>query len=95
LTASLDRHALLTIRNLTARWRGLVSSMRVIKIKRTVFRGKQTTTSSRGSFLQFARDFFASENHLEFAIEALLFAALLGISAWPMVAAAGVINKML
>jgi hypothetical protein len=69
--------------------------MRVIKIKRTVFRGKQTTTSNPRSFLQFARDFFASENHLEFAIEALLFTALLAISAWPMVAAAGVINKML
>jgi len=95
LTASLDRHALLTIRNLTAHWRGLVSSMRVIKIKRTVFRGKHTTTSSRRSFLQFARDFFASENHLEFALEALLFAALLAISAWPMVAAAGAIQEFL
>jgi hypothetical protein len=69
--------------------------MRVIRIKRTVFRGKQTTTSTRRSFLQFARDFFASENHLEFALEALLFAALLAISAWPMVAAAGVINALL
>jgi hypothetical protein len=95
LAASPDRHALLTIRNLTAHWRGLVSSMRVIKIKRTVFREKQTTTSSRRSFLQFARDFFARENHLEFAIEALLFAALLAISAWPMVAAAGAITGLL
>jgi hypothetical protein len=69
--------------------------MRVIKIKRTVFRGKHTTTSSRRSFLQFARDFFASENHLEFALEALLFAALLAISAWPMVAAAGAIQEFL
>jgi hypothetical protein len=69
--------------------------MRVIRIKRTAFRRKQTTTSSRRSFLQFARDFFASENHLEFALEALLFAALLAISAWPMVAAAGAINALL
>jgi hypothetical protein len=69
--------------------------MRVIRIKRTVFRGKQTTTSTRRSFLQFARDFFASENHLEFALEALLFAALLAISAWPMIAAAGAINALL
>jgi len=69
--------------------------MRVIKIKRTVFRGKHTTTSSGRSFLQFARDFFASENHLEFALEALLFAALLAISAWPMVAAAGAIQEFL
>jgi len=70
--------------------------MRVIKIKRTAFRGrKQTTKSSGRSFLQFARDFFASENHLEFALEALLFAALLAISAWPMVAAVGAINGLL
>jgi hypothetical protein len=69
--------------------------MRVTRIKRTAFRGKQTRTSSGRSFLQFARDFFASENHLEFALEALLFAALLAISAWPMVAAAGAINGLL
>jgi hypothetical protein len=69
--------------------------MRVIKIKRTVFRGKQTTTSNRRSFLQFARDFFASENHLEFAIEALVFGALLALSAWPIVAAAATINALL
>jgi len=69
--------------------------MNVIRIKRTVFRGKYTTTSSRRSFLQFARDFFASENHLEFAIEALLFATLLAISAWPIIAVAGAIQEFL
>jgi len=69
--------------------------MSVIRIKRTAFRGKQTTTSSRRSFLEFARDFFAGENHLEFAIEALLFAALLAISAWPIVALAGAIQALL
>jgi hypothetical protein len=95
LAASLDRHALLTIRNLTAHWRELVSSMRVIKIKRIVFRGKHTTTSSRRSFLQFARDFFASENHMQFAIEALVFAALLALAAWPIIVAAGAIDQLL
>jgi hypothetical protein len=69
--------------------------MRVIKIQRTAFRRKQTTTSTRRSFLEFARDFFASENHLEFAIEALLFAALLAISAWPIIAMAGAIQALL
>jgi hypothetical protein len=69
--------------------------MRVIRIKRTVFRGKQTTTSNRRSFLQFARDFFASENHLEFAIEALLFAALLAISAWSVITVAGALSEFL
>jgi len=46
-------------------------------------------------FLQFARDFFAGENHLHFAIEALLFAALLALCAWPIVAAAGAISQVL
>jgi hypothetical protein len=68
--------------------------MRVIKIKRTVFRGKQTTTSSRRSFLQFARDFFASENHMQFAIEALVFGALLALAAWPIIVAAGAIDQL-
>jgi hypothetical protein len=39
--------------------------------------------------------FFATENHLEFAIEALLFRALLAISIWPIVAAAGAITELL
>jgi hypothetical protein len=69
--------------------------MRVIKIKRTVFRAKQTTTSSRRSFLQFARDFFASENHMQFAIEALVFGALLALAAWPIIVAAGAIEQLL
>jgi len=69
--------------------------MRVIKIKRTVFRGKQATTSNRRSFLEFARDFFAGENHLEFAVEALLFGAFLALSAWPIIVAAGAIDRLL
>jgi hypothetical protein len=70
--------------------------MRVIKIKRNVFKREQAKTSiSRRSIRQFARDFFATENHFEFAIEALLFGALLAISAWPIVAAAGAISELL
>ncbi|PYK29029.1 MAG: hypothetical protein DME57_11535 [Verrucomicrobia bacterium] len=65
--------------------------MRVIKIQRTIS-GKQ---SERRSIRQFAHDFFAKENHLEFAIEALVFGALLAISAWPIVSAAGAINQIL
>jgi hypothetical protein len=45
--------------------------------------------------LQFARDFFASENHLAFAIEAFLFGALLALCAWPIIAAAGAISHVL
>jgi hypothetical protein len=69
--------------------------MRVITIKRNVSKEKRARTV-RGRFvLEFARDFFASENHLEFAIEALLFATLLALSAWPIIVAAGAIDRLL
>jgi hypothetical protein len=69
--------------------------MRVITIKRNVSKEKRARTA-RGRFaLEFARDFFASENHLEFAIEALLFATLLALSAWPIIVAAGAIDRLL
>jgi hypothetical protein len=68
--------------------------MRVIRIKRIVPKGKTPSTHHR-SLRQFAWNFFAKENHLEFAIEALLFGALLAISAWPIVAAASAINELL
>jgi len=61
--------------------------MRVITIKRTVPRKR--------SIRRLAHDFFALENHIEFAIEALLFGALLAMSAWPIVQAADAINRML
>jgi hypothetical protein len=69
--------------------------MRVITIKRNLPREKRARTV-RGRFvLEFARDFFANENHFEFAIEALLFATLLAFSAWPIIVAAGAINRLL
>ena len=70
--------------------------MPIITIKRTVFtRERAKTSTSRRSIRQFAQDFFATENHLEFVVEALLFGALLAISAWPIVAAASAINELL
>jgi len=68
--------------------------MRVIKIKRTVRGGCEASDRQR-SILHFARDFFARENHLEHALEALLFGALLAISAWPIVAAVEAIGNLL
>jgi len=65
--------------------------MRVIKIQRTI----STKTANRRSLRRFAHDFFAKENHLEFAIEALVFGALLAISAWPIVSAADAIKNVL
>jgi hypothetical protein len=84
----------LTIRNLTAQEQPLRSIMRVIRIKRSVAKGKIGSTHRR-SIRQFARDFLVRENHLEFAIEALVFGALLAISAWSIVAAASAINELL
>jgi len=88
----LNRHVVLTIRNLTAH----APRLRSITIKRTVFtRERAKTSTSRRSIRQFAQDFFATENHLEFVVEALLFAVLLIISAWPIVAAASAISDLL
>jgi hypothetical protein len=67
--------------------------MRVITIKRIVPKVRRARTT--GGRLQFAHDFFASENHLQFAIEALLFGALLALCAWPIIAAAGAISQVL
>jgi hypothetical protein len=69
--------------------------MHIIKIKRTVRRNNGAKSPAKRRFLQFAQNFFDSENHLEFVIEAVLFGALLAISVWPIIAAAGAINKIL
>ncbi len=68
--------------------------MRVITIKRNVSKEKRARTTRRRFVLEFARDFFAGENHLEFALEALLF-GLLALSAWPIIVAAGAIDRLL
>jgi len=68
--------------------------MRVIKIQRTISK-EAKRSSGRRSIRRFARDFFAKENHWDFAIEALIFGALLAISAWPIVAVAGAIKELL
>jgi len=70
--------------------------MSIIRIKRTVLkRERAKTPGGRRSIRQLARDFFATENHLEFAIEALVFGALLAISVWPIAAAASAISGLL
>ncbi len=69
--------------------------MHTIKIGRTIRTSKPGKVPGKRRFLQFAQNFFANENHLEFAVEALFFALLLAISAWPIVAAAGAISQFL
>jgi hypothetical protein len=44
-------------------------------------------------FRQLSRSYFASEKSWEFVIEALLFAIIVAISAWPLFAAAEALNQ--
>jgi hypothetical protein len=69
--------------------------MRVIKIQRRVRKRENGNRPGVGPFRRQFGDFFAKENRLEFAIEALLFGILLVISTWPIMAAAGAINEFL
>ncbi len=70
--------------------------MRVIKIQRSIRRRNNSNNSNaQRSTRRFGRDFFAKESQIEFALEAMLFGVLVVLSAWPIVAAAGAINKML
>ena len=47
------------------------------------------------SFRQLSRSYFASEKSWEFVVEALLFAIIVAISAWPVFAAADALNQFL
>jgi hypothetical protein len=47
------------------------------------------------SFRQLSRSYFASEKSWEFVIDALLFAIIVAISAWPVFAAADALNQFL
>ncbi len=70
--------------------------MSVITVKRTVIRGRANKRSiARRSFRELTRSYFASEKRLEFVIEALLFAIIMAISAWPILAAADALNEFL
>ena len=91
-------HRLLTIRNLTRRAfdlsNGLV--MTVITVKRTIVRrtGAQRS-ATRGSLRELVRSYLAGERKAESTIEALLFAIIVAISAWPVWAAANAVGAFL
>jgi hypothetical protein len=71
------------------------STMSVITVKRTVSKQiPKKASTTRRSFRELSRN-FANENSLEFVIEALLFAIIIAISAWPILAAAGALNELL
>jgi hypothetical protein len=70
--------------------------MSVITVKRTVMRRTPNKMwATRRSFRESNRSYFASEKSWEFAIEALFFAILVAISAWPVFAAVGALNEFL
>ena len=70
--------------------------MSVITVKRTVMRRTPSKISiARRSFRELTRSYFASEKSWEFAIEALFFAIIVAISAWPIFAAADALNEFL
>jgi len=70
-------------------------TMSVITVKRVIKRTPKQTSRIRRSLGELARHYFAHESRWPFAIEALLFAILLAISAWPILAAAEAICELL
>lgn len=104
----LDRHALLTIRNLTARRTDRMfnhgrdyseensfprNTHGFTREKNSDQRKAEENLDHRRSFRELARAYFAIENSLEFALEALFFAIIVAISAWPILTAAGALNQ--
>jgi hypothetical protein len=68
--------------------------MTAITVKRTIIRGTRAQTSTtRQSFRELARCYRASERRLEWAMEALFFAIIVAISAWPILDAAGALQE--
>ena len=70
--------------------------MTTITVKRTIIRRTHVQPSeTRRTFRELARSYLADERSIEFAIEALLFAIIVAISAWPAFAAVGALAEFL
>ncbi|MFL6500337.1 MAG: hypothetical protein ACJ8LL_06420 [Candidatus Udaeobacter sp.] len=71
--------------------------MTTITLKRTVNRQTraQTPAMKRLSFRDLTRSYLVREKALEFAMEALFFAIIMAISAWPVLAAANAVGEFL
>jgi hypothetical protein len=67
--------------------------MNVITVRRTIFRRGNKKSRGHRSFHELTRAYFARENSLEFVVEALFFAIIVAISAWPILAAAGALHE--
>ena len=68
--------------------------MTVITVKRIIVRRTGTQRSAtRGSLRDLVRSYLAGERKAEFTIEALLFAIIVAISAWPILAVASALTE--
>jgi hypothetical protein len=68
--------------------------MTAITVKRTIFRRNPVQRSAtRRSFRELSRSYLAGEKAVEFAIEALFFAIIVAISAWPVITAVGALDE--
>jgi hypothetical protein len=86
----------LTIRNLTHRACGFIehATMSVITVKRRLHKpGAYRRSLLLRSFRELTRSYFASEKSWDFFIEALLFAVIVAISAWPIFAVVAALNE--
>jgi hypothetical protein len=70
--------------------------MTTITVKRTIVRRtRDQRPTTRQSLRELSRCYLAGERTVEFTIEALLFAIIVAISAWPVLAAANALSEFL
>ena len=72
--------------------------MTAITVKRTIIRrtpAQRSAMRTCRSFRELTRSYPAGERMVEFTIEALLFAIIVAISAWPVLAAANALGEFL
>jgi hypothetical protein len=68
--------------------------MNHITVKRTILRRTPAQQSvTRRSFRELSKCYRPSERQFEWAVEALFFAIIVAISAWPILAAAGALQE--
>ena len=69
--------------------------MNVITVKRKISPKPKKMSAIQRSFRELTRGYFAGEARWQFAIEALLFAIIVAISAWPILDAAYALKEFL
>jgi hypothetical protein len=68
--------------------------MTAITVKRTIVRRTRAQRSAtRRSLRELARSYLEGERTVEFTVEALLFAIIVAISAWPILAVASALSE--